>query len=152
MALSYFVDHSYIYMIFEIYRNKVTLKHWDSVPWHPPPKWGLLLAQQWPENTDSVTAVSAQVFWSPLGNSFKVLPHSFEYLNYLHLWKEDVIYGNGWITRSQVWQGGQDGWCSLELPILDKSAVRVFSAMTGLFLSVKIKQFIILKLTAEKYT
>lgn len=38
------------------------------------------------------------------------------------------------------------GNVSLELPILDKSAVRVFSAMTGLVLSVKIKQFIILSL------
>lgn len=41
---------------------------------------------------------------------------------------------------------------SLELPVLDKSAVRVFSAMTGLLPSVKLEQFIILKLTVEKYT
>lgn len=81
-----------------------------------------------------------------LGNSFKALPHSCEYLKYLHLWKDDVIYGNSQNTWSQVWQGGQEGNVSLELPILDKSAVRVFSAMTGLVLSVKIKQFIILSL------
>lgn len=44
------------------------------------------------------------------------------------------------------------GNVSLELPILVRSAVRLFSAMTGLVLSVRIKQPIILKLAVEKYT
>lgn len=42
------------------------------------------------------------------------------------------------------------GNVSLELPILVRSPVWVFPAMTGLVLSVKI--FIILKLVIEKYT
>lgn len=45
------------------------------------------------------------------------------------------------------------GNVSLELPILVRSAVRLFfSAMTGLVLSVKIKRLINLKLVVEKYT
>lgn len=41
---------------------------------------------------------------------------------------------------------------SLELPILETSAVRVFSEMTGLVYTVKVRLFIIFKLTVEKYT
>lgn len=40
---------------------------------------------------------------------------------------------------------------SLELPILEMSAVRVFSEMAGLVYTVKVRLFIF-KLTVEKYT
>lgn len=41
---------------------------------------------------------------------------------------------------------------SLELPVLEISAVGVFSEMAGLVYSVKVRLFIIFKLTVEKYT
>lgn len=62
-----------------------------------------------------------------------------------------MIYGNSRITWSQVWREVKMGNVSLELPIIDRSGVRVFSAMTGLVLSVKNEQFGILKLVVEKY-
>lgn len=61
------------------------------------------------ETTQLVQLPLLKMFWSSLQNSFKALPHSFEYLRYLRLWEEDVIYGNGRVTWRQAWRGGQDG-------------------------------------------
>lgn len=90
--------------------GKVAVKHWDSWSyWYPsPPK--SLVACPWLDNTDSHAAALVQHVLELSRHFFKALPHSFEYLKYLCLWKEDVIYGRSWVAWSQVWQGGQDGW------------------------------------------